>query len=183
MRKIIVSMMVTLDGYFAGPDGEIDWHNVDAEFNDFAVDQLNHADTLIFGRLTYRMMAAYWPSLAALRDDPAVAAKMNSLEKLVFSRTLPAVEWNNSRLARAGLPEEIAALKKGSGKDALIFGSGSIVSALAAAGLIDEYRLFVNPVVLGAGRTLFGDVGKRMEMKLLESRSFSSGNVLLRYIQ
>ena len=128
MRKVLVSEMVTLDGYFAGPNGEIDWHHVDAEFNEFAIDQLNHVDTLLFGRVTYQMMASYWPTPLAIRHDPIVADKMNSLSKVVFSKTLEKVDWSNTRLVRGEVAAEIARLKKEPGLDLVIFGSGSLVS-------------------------------------------------------
>src|SRR5258708_25381331 len=100
MKKLLVSEMVSVDGFFAGPNGEIDWHNVDEEFNTFAIEQLDSVDTLVFGRVTYELMASYWPTAEALKDDSVVAAKMNALPKIVFSKTLEKVEWNNSLLAK-----------------------------------------------------------------------------------
>ena len=107
MRKIFVSEMVSVDGFFAGPNGEIDWHNVDAEFNEYAIDMLDSVDLLMFGRVTYELMAAYWPSPEAIRDDPRVAARMNALPKLVFSRTLDRAAWANTGLAPEVLATEI----------------------------------------------------------------------------
>lgn len=182
MKKLLVSEMITLDGFFAGPNGEIDWHNVDDEFNVFAEEQLNSVDTLIFGRVTYELMASYWPTPAGLKDDPIIANIMNSLNKVVFSKTLKTVEWNNSRLATADLATEIQKLKEQPGKDMVIFGSGTIVSELAKLSLIDEYRLFINPVVLGKGKPLFQDLPERMNLQLIKSRQFKSGNVLLYYV-
>src|SRR5436190_1250490 len=103
MRKVIVSNMVSLDGFFAGLNGELDWHVVEDEFNQYAVNLLNSVDTILFGRLTYQLMAAYWPIPAAITDDPLVAQKMNTLSKVVFSKTLDKVEWNNSRLVKSDI--------------------------------------------------------------------------------
>src|SRR5512138_2820550 len=99
MRKVFANEMISVDGFFSGPAGEIDWHNVDAEFNDYAVEMLDSVDLLIFGRVTYELMAGYWPTPEALRDDPRVAARMNALPKLVFSRSLGRVAWENTVLA------------------------------------------------------------------------------------
>ena len=181
MRKTIVSEMMTLDGFFAGPDREIDWHNADGEFNEYAAAMLDSADTLVFGRVTYELMAGYWPARGAAEDDPLVAAKMNALEKVVFSRTLEKTGWNNARLAMAGVGEEIGEIKKRPGKDILVLGSGSIVSECARLGLVDEYRIMVNPVILGRGLTLFKDMPGRLKLKLVKTRTFRSGNVLLCY--
>jgi len=180
MKKLLISEMVSVDGFFAGPNGEIDWHNVNEEFNTFAIEQLNSVDTLVFGRVTYELMASYWPTEAAIKDDHEVAAKMNALQKVVFSKTLQKVEWQNSRLAKNDIVEEITQLKKEDGRDMVIFGSGKIVSVLAQAGLIDEYRLIVNPVVLGKGKSLFTGA-EQFKLKLLDTRQFQSGNVLLKY--
>jgi len=181
MRKVIVSMMVTLDGFFAGPNGEIDWHVVDEEFNEYADDLLSSVDTLLFGRVTYQLMADYWPSPSATTDDPIIADKMNQLHKIAFSRTLEKVEWNNSRLVKGNIAEEMAKLKQQPGKDMAIFGSGSIVSTFTQRGLIDEYRIIVNPVVLGNGKPLFKGIHDKLNLKLLKTKTFRSGNVMLCY--
>lgn len=181
MCKVVAFDMVTLDGFFAGPHGEIDWHNVDEEFNEFAIDQLASLDAVMFGRVTYQLMASYWPTPAATTDDPIVAAKMNAIPKVVFSTTLDQVAWENSRLVKADTAGAIAAIKQQSGKDVAIFGSGNLVTALAQAGLIDEYRLMVNPVVLGNGIPLFNGIQAAIPLKLLKTRQFRSGNVLLYY--
>jgi len=183
MRKIILFNMVTLDGFFEGPNGEIDWHNVDAEFNEFAIDQLNSADGLLFGRVTYQLMANYWPTPSAIKDDPVVAGLMNRLPKMVFSRTLAKAEWNNTRLVKGAerVAEEIARLKQQPGKDWLLFGSADLASTLTPLGLIDEYRIMVNPVVLGGGKPLFRGVKQKLNLKLVNAKTFRSGNVLLYY--
>ncbi len=181
MRKVFVSNLVTVDGFFAGPNGEIDWHNVDAEFNDYAISMLNSIDTMLFGRVTYDMMAGYWPTAAVLKDDPIVAGKMNSLAKIVFSKTLDKVEWENTRLVKENIAEEIQKLKQQPGKDIAILGSGTIVQLLTNLRLIDEYWLLVNPIILGKGKPLFKDIKEKVNLKLLDVRKFDSGNVMLKY--
>src|SRR5690349_8666241 len=111
MRKVFLFNMITLDGFFEGPNQDISWHNVDEEFNEFAINQLNEIDTLLFGRVTYQGMASYWPTDLAISDDPAVAGLMNSLQKVVFSKTLDKVAWNNSRLVKENAVEEVSTLK------------------------------------------------------------------------
>ena len=163
MRKVILFDMATLDGFFAGPNGEIDWHRVDEEFNEFAIAQLDSADGLLFGRVTYQGMASYWPTDMARTDDPIVAGKMNTLPKIVFSRTLDKVEWNNTRLVKGNVEEEISKLKQQPGQDWLLFGSADLASTLTNLGLIDEYRVMVNPVVLGHGKPLFKDIKEKLK--------------------
>lgn len=178
MAKIIVFNMLTLDGFFAGVDGEISWHNVDAEFNDFAIKQTPEFGTLIFGRITYELMAGYWPSQAVIKDDPIVAGIMNSAEKIVFSRSLDKAEWNNTKLMKKVDVDEIKKLKESSEKPMAIFGSGQIVQEFTKLGLVDEYRLMVNPVVLGKGKQLFKE---HMKLQLISHQEFKNGNVLLCY--
>ncbi len=173
--------MVTLDGFFEGPNREIDWHNVDDEFNEFAVDQLNSVDVLLFGRVTYELMAGYWPTPAATKNYSIVANKMNNLPKIVFSRTLKKAEWNNTRLVKEDVAEEISKLKQQPGKDLIIFGSAKLASSLINLGLIDEFRIIVNPVALGEGNPLFRDIKDKINLKLLKTKMFSSGNVSLYY--
>ncbi len=173
--------MVTLDGLFAGPNGEIDWHHVDEEFNDFAIAQLNSAGGLLFGRVTYQLMAGYWPTDSATTDDPIVAGKMNALPKIVFSKTLQSAEWNNTRLVKGNIAEELSKLKRQPGKDWLLFGSANLASTLTNLGLIDEYRVMVNPVVLGSGKPLFQGLKEKLALKLTDTKTFRNGNVLLCY--
>lgn len=181
MKKVIVSEMVTLDGFIAGPNGEIDWHNVDAEFNEFAIAQLDSVDTLIFGRVTYQLMADFWPTPAGTAENAAIAERMNKTQKVVFSRTLERLEWQNCRLVKGNVVEEVRRLKDQPGKDMVIFGSGTIVTELTKHCVVDEYRLFVNPVVLGNGIPVIRGVGDRILFRLLDSRRFANGNVLLFY--
>lgn len=181
MGRIIASEMVTVDGFFAGPGGELDWHVVDAGFNEYAVDLLNAADLLLFGRVTYQLMADYWTTPVAIKNDPVIAGKMNQLRKIVFSRTQQKLTWNNCKLKPQIIPEEITRMKQQPGGDIVILGSGTIVSAFARLGLMDEYRLIVSPVVLGRGKKLFDDLEARLRLKLLGTKATGSGNVLLCY--
>ena len=185
MRKVIVSMMVTLDGFFAGPKGELDWHIVDEEFNQYAIDLLSKVDALLFGKVTYQIMADYWPAAATNpstpKSDVEIADKMNNLPKIVFSKTLQEVKWNNSRLVKDNIAEEISKMKQQPGKDMVIFGSGSVVSTFMQHGLIDEYRIIVNPVVLGNGKPLFKGINGKQNLKLLKTKVLGSGVVILYY--
>jgi len=175
-------MMVSLDGYYEGSDGDISWHNADnSEFNDFAVQQTSAADTLLFGRKTYELMVSYWPTEIAKKDDPIVAGLMNSLPKIVVSKTLDKVDWENTRLIKENVAEEIAKLKRQPGKDIAILGSSDLTVFLTKQGLVDEYRIMVNPVALGAGKSLFTGLQDKVSLKLIRTRAFDSGNVLLTY--
>jgi dihydrofolate reductase len=181
MRKLISFMVVTLDGYYEGPNGEFDWPNVDDEFNEFAIRQLNDIDTLVFGRVTYEGMASYWPTPQAQEDDPAVTGVMNSVPKIVFSSTLDKADWQNTRLIKGDAAEGIMELKRQPGKDLALFGSPSLTVSLLERGLVDELRVMVHPILLGAGKSLFKGLQDRVSVKLQTTTTFSSGNVLLTY--
>jgi dihydrofolate reductase len=180
VRKMFSFMVVTVDGYYEGPNQQfIDWPTVDEEFDEFSVMQLDEVDTLVFGRVTYEMMAAYWPTPAADDDDPRVAARMNSLAKIVVSRTLDKAAWANTRLISD--TQDVRALKQQPGKDIAILASSDLTVNLLQMGLVDELRIMVSPLVLGAGKSVFKNAGNRVSLKLLRSRPFDSGNVLLYY--
>jgi dihydrofolate reductase len=184
MRKLVVFNQVTLDGYFTGMNGDISWahkDNQDAEWNAFIADNANAGGLLLFGRITYELMASYWPTPDAIKNDPVVAEAMNNLPKVVFSRTLKKASWNNTKLVKDSMPAQIRKMKKEPGKDMAILGSGSIVSQLAQEALIDEYQIGVNPVVLGNGRTMFDGIKEKLTLKLTKKRTFVNGNVLLCY--
>jgi len=172
---------MSLDGYFEGLNRDITWHNVDGEFNAFAVAMLNSVDLLLFGRVTYELMARFWPSPEALRDDPVTAERMNNLPKIVFSRTLERAVWNNTRLMKHHMEEEIMKLKKLPGGNMALLGSGEIMTQLAERGLLDEYWILVNPVALGNGKPMFKGLKERLHLRLLKTRAFRNGNVLLQY--
>ncbi|HEY9246821.1 MAG TPA: dihydrofolate reductase family protein [Candidatus Methanoperedens sp.] len=185
MGKIGVFNHVTVDGFFAGPHGEIDWFKLirkDEEWEKYTHGQAKSGSTLMFGHTTYEMMKSYWPTLDAIRSDPAMAEVVNNNPKIVISRTLESVEegpnWKNIRILNEIIPEEILKLKQK--ENITIMGSGTIVQQLANFGLIDEYSLVVVPVILGTGKPLFKDV-RKMDLKLLEARAFKNGIVLLRY--
>ncbi len=181
MRKIIFFMLISLDGYFEGPEHAIDWHNVDQEFNEFSNAQLDSTDLLLFGRVTYELMAGYWPGAEAARDDPVTAAAMNRLPKVVFSRTLNGVTWQNTRLVKENIVEEVRRLKAQPGKDIFIFGSSDLSLTLIRHDLIDEFRILVNPLLLGSGTPLFKGLQERLPLRLLKTRTFRNGNILLCY--
>lgn len=186
-RKLVVSMNLSLDGFLAGPRGELDWHleRWSSEMAEAAARQLAAADTILLGRRTYEAFAAYWPSrlldLSYSRADIAFAHMMNSHRKLVFSRTLQATAWQHAELARRSPQAEVRALRGAPGPDIILFGSGSLAATLAAARLVDEYLLWIHPLALGRGRPLFAALRQRQTLKLLGSHVFATGVVLLRY--
>ena len=176
---------VTVDGFFAGPNGEIDWFKAiekDDEYDAFTHEQAGSENTLLFGRTTYEMMQSYWPTPDAIESDPAMAKVMNDSPKIVISKSLERVEegpnWKNVRLLREIDRGEIARLKERG--DVTILGSGSIVQQLSNLGLIDSYQFFVVPIVLGSGKSLFQDV-RQMNLRLAGSRSFRNGVVMHQY--
>lgn len=182
MGKVVCFLMASIDGYDEGTTPwSLDWHNVDAEFNEFAIRQLDDSEVLLFGRATYAGMAQYWPSPEAQRDDPEVATRMNGKPKIVFSHTLdaPDPEWTNTRLMKD--VQELNVLKKECTKDLLVLGSTVLATRLLQLGLLDELRIIVAPVILGAGRSMFKTAADRFSVKLLSTREFRSGNVLLTY--
>jgi dihydrofolate reductase len=195
MRRIVMFNRVSADGYFAAADGNLNWVVPDEELEQMGAGSLSGADTILFGRKTYEMFEGFWPkavSDAPTAPDPhgqrrlsaearAMGVWINAVTKWVFSRTRKEVTWTNSRLFRELDPHQIETLKRGPGKDIMIFGSGSIVSQLTEHGLIDVYDLVVAPVFLGRGRTLVDGLPRGRKLELTESRSFPSGNVLLQY--
>jgi dihydrofolate reductase len=183
MRKLIAFEQVSLDGFFVDGKGDMSWaHKRDPEWTEFAGSNAGGDAALLFGRVTYEMMASFWPTPAAMETMPAVAKGMNEMPKLVFSRTLEKVSWNNTTLLKGDPAAEVRKKKKESGPDMAILGSGSIVSQLTQAGLIDELQIVVNPIVLGQGRTLFAGAKQKIGLKLIRSRAFGNGNVVLYYV-
>jgi dihydrofolate reductase len=190
MRRIVMINWISIDGFFAGPNGEIDWMlrdpEVDKALHEPRDDQSGSAgsDTMLLGNTTYTMFENSWPQIAKDPNAPEelhkLADEVIGMTKIVFSRTRQAVTWENSRLLRGDLVEQVKRLKQQGGTPIIIFGSGTLVQPLSNAGLIDEYFLAVTPVVLGDGKRLFQDVHK-MNLRLREARHFKSGNVLLRY--
>lgn len=179
MRQLIMWNLVTLDGYFEGPKPwDLEWHNYvwGEELEKLSLEQAGSIGMLLFGRRTYEGMAAYWSSA-----EGDIAAFMNTVPKVVFSRTLETAGWKNTRLVTTDATEEVARLKQGSGKDLYIFGSADLSATLSRHGLIDEYRLALVPVVLGGGNPLFKPSAQRRPLRLVEARPLKSGAVILRY--
>jgi dihydrofolate reductase len=187
MRKVIVTMWVTLDGCIAGPNGEMDWvaQHFDEAMGKYEDEVVSAADTLLLGRVTYESFAGSWPKVpdnpSASEGEKAYARKLNAMRKIVFSRTLEKVEWNNSTLMKEILAEEIEHLKQQQGRDILIYGSASIVQALTNLGLIDEYQLLVYPIVLGSGKPLFQGITSRVHLNLVKTEAPGSGIARLYY--
>jgi dihydrofolate reductase len=188
MRKLTVFNHVTLDGYFVDKNGDMSWAKADhqdAEWNAFVAENASGGASgggeLLFGRITYELMAGFWPTPFAIESMPDIAKAMNSMAKIVFSRTLEQASWNNTTLVKGDLAAEIRKMKRKSGEGMTILGSGSIVSQLAPVGLIDEYQIVVNPIVLGEGRTMFEGIEEKLSLKLTKTRAFRNGNVLLCY--
>ncbi len=179
MRKVIVSNLVTLDGFFEGKNGELDWFIVDEEFFDYVKEMFKSVDTILYGRKTYEMMADYWPE--AEDNDPTITHFMNKLPKIVFSKTLANADWNNSKIIKENIAEEVHELKKLPGKDMVIFGSGEIVSYLTKERIIDEYRIILNPVILGKGNPMFKNIEDKINLNLFKIRKLKSGVIILYY--
>ncbi len=177
MRRVIVSNLMSLDGFFEGPNKEFDWFVPDEGFLEYARKLLRSVDTILFGRTTYLHMAAYWPHAAA--DE--IADKMNHLPKVVFSKALQKVEWNHSRLVHGDAAEEVLKLKQMPGGDMVILGSAALASSLLQAGLIDEYRIIIDPILIGAGHPLFQNIKEKLRLKLISTQTLSSGVVILSY--
>jgi dihydrofolate reductase len=195
VRRIIMFNRVTADGYFAAPDGNLNWVVPDDTLDSAGVEAIPSVDTILFGRRTYEMFERFWPHAlddsstaadphAAGRRSPAMRAMaiwINEASKLVFSRTLKDVTWKHSRLLHELDPREIEAMKKQPGRNMIVFGSGSLVSQLTQHGLIDEYQFVVSPILLGSGRPLFSGGSKSSALNLIEVNKYQSGNVMLRY--
>lgn len=176
MGKVVVSEFVTLDGVMHAPH-EWSFPFWNDEIAKFKFDELFASDALLLGRVTYEGFAAAWPSQT---DEQGYADRINNLPKWVVSATLKEVPWKNSRLIQANVAEEVSSLRQQTDRNLLIFGSGKLIETLLPHGVIDEYALLVYPIVLGRGRRLFGD-GSNTSLKLVETRSFASGVVLLNY--
>ena len=177
MRRVVASEYVSLDGVMEAPEKWTFqfWNDEHAKY---AQDQLFASDALLLGRVTYQVFAAAWPSRT---DEAGFADRMNGLSKFVVSTTLEAAEWNNSSLITGDVAEKVSELKRQPGGDILIYGSGGLVDTLMRHGLIDEYRLWVHPVVVGSGKRLFRDGSEATVLRLVETEAFSSGVVVLTY--
>lgn len=180
--KLTVTMWVTLDGFIAGPDGELDWIKGDDEMSDYEISLISQADTLLLGRKTYQEFYAYWSEKGPPKEgwEKNFAKKINALHKIVVTKTLDKAEWSDSKIISEVAPEKIQKLKKESEKGIVMYGSASIVQQLTNLGLIDEYQLLVHPILLGQGKKLFLDANKTA-LKLTASKAFKSGVMVLTY--
>jgi dihydrofolate reductase len=176
MRGLIMWNMVTLDGMFEGPNRDISWFVFNDELEKYILETQAEADTLLFGRVTYQLMADYWP-----KAEGSIAEFMNRVAKVVFSRTLAGVDWANTTLIKDNAPDEIAKIKRQPGKDIFAFGSADFSQTLMRHGLVDEYRFGINPVILGRGTPFFKGGEQHAELKLIEARPLNSGLVILHY--
>jgi dihydrofolate reductase len=183
MRKVVVPMSVSLDGYYAGPNGEIDWHEISVELHEYLNTELATAGAFLEGRVTWQLMADYWPTADEDPDAPQVikefAAIWRDMPKVVYSRTLDTAGWG-TEIVRDVVPADIEAMKAEPGGD-LVIGGGEVVNEYRRHGLVDQYRLLVVPVVLGDGKPLFHPVDEAERLRLVESKTFGNGVVLLRY--
>ena len=182
MAKVRVFNQVSVDGFFCDVQGDVNWaHKFDPEWMDFVASNASGNGVLLFGRKTFQMMEAAWTSPMAAKMNPALAERMTQLPKVVFSRTLETVGWANTTLIRDDLLGAVRELKRLEGPDRVVMGSGSVVAQLTQAGLVDEYQLVLNPIILGRGRTLFEGLEPKRALSLKKSRPFSNGNVVLWY--
>jgi len=180
MRKIFVSNIVSVDGYYAGLNKEFDWFTPNNQFFEYARAMMLEVGAIMYGRTTYQFMEAYWPH--ARENDPVITERMNNLHKIVFSKSLASADWGETTLLREIVHDEIAQLKQQPGGDIVILGSGEIVSALTTLGLIDEYRLIISPVILGNGQTLFKGVTRRVGLQLVQTNMLGNGIQLQYYV-
>jgi len=182
MRKVIASEFVTLDGYMVGPNEDMSWvlNNFNEDMERYEGNLMDSIDTILLGRVTYDIMTNYWPT----HPEELGAHNMNSTPKIVFSKTLAKAEWgkwNNARLVKDHVAEEIAELKQLPGKNMVIYGSANLVQGFSRLGLIDEYHLLVHPLVLGGGKPLFATMTQPLNLRLLRAESFKNGVALLCY--
>lgn len=186
MRKVKLQMQVTLDGFVGGPNGELDWMvwDWDDVLKEYAAELTNSADTFMMGRATGEGMAVYWPTVASnpesKEEDLWMADILNSAPKIVFSRTVSAINWDNARVA-SNIVAEVRQLKQQRGKDLLLYGGAGIVASFIKENLIDEYHLFVNPVAIGSGKAIFNSLEKNRKLKLVNTIRSSAGIVILCY--
>jgi dihydrofolate reductase len=181
MRQLNVFNFLTLNGFYQGARGDLSWHRHGEEEAKFSQESLGADNALVFGRVTYQMMAAYWPTPLASKSNPAVAAAMNAAEKMVFSRTLSRADWGHTTLVNTDAVSTLKNLKETAGRNMTILGSGTLLAELADAGLIDNYQFMIDPVALGEGTPAFSHIRRKLDLKLTGTRTFKSGVVLLSY--
>jgi len=182
MRKILVFNNLSLDGMFSDAQGGVGWAKRDGdELTEYVKQSRGDVATYLFGKTTYQMFASFWPTPAGKAANPYFAKILGEGRKIVFSKTLTKADWENTVIEPTADAKTIARLKAAKGGDCLIFGSGRLVRDLARQGLIDEYQLVLNPVILGNGHPMFGPLPDHIELHLLEAKPFKNGTVLLRY--
>lgn len=193
MRNVILSMMVSLDGSIAGPNHDLGWFRTDEQFEEEMLTLLNGVDAMLFGRVAYEELAAYWPTAGAQSSleapggftskarEIAFARLMNTLPKIVYSRTLTTLEWGPGRLVHENIAEDVASMKQQPGKDLVLFAGAEIARTFTNLDLFDEYRLMIHPLVVGQGVPLFKDITGNRQLTLSRTRTFSSGVVLMQY--
>jgi dihydrofolate reductase len=183
MRKIIYLVHASLDGRIDGPNGEFDWPVMGTELPAYSIGLNDRVDTFLYGRVVWEMMSGFWPHAESMSNDAhdlEFAPIWRRTPKIVFSKTLEMAAWN-TRVISEDIAEQVTGLKRRPGKDLLLTGGSGLAATLTRLGLIDEYHIVVHPVVLGGGRPLFPKPEDRMAMRLVESRTFNSQTVLLRY--
>jgi dihydrofolate reductase len=185
MRKLKLQVQMTIDGFIAGPNGEMDWltFNWDDELKKYVTDITEPVDCIILGRKLAEGFIPHWAKVAANPDHPEFTAgkKFSETYKVVFTKTLDRSEWGNTVLAKGDLVDEVTKLKKQDGKDIIAYGGATFVSALIQQGLIDEFHLFINPTAIGMGRSIFKELDRKQELSFIKSTSFDCGIVVLNY--
>lgn len=181
MRTLTVFNFITLNGFYKGEDNDISWHRHGAEEGQHSVEALKADNILLFGRVTYEMMASWWPTPMAAEAYPEVAKGMNNAEKIVFSNTIEDPKWANTKVLNDNIIEKIRQLKSQPGKDMTLLGSGSIVAQFADAGLIDSYQIMTDPVVITSGTAIFNGIKKPLNLQLTDTKNFKSGVILATY--
>lgn len=181
MRKLTVFSFITLNGFYKGADNDTSWHRHGEEESQYSVDAMKSESILLFGRVTYEMMASWWPTPMATEAYPEVAKGMNSAEKILFSNSIEDPKWNNTRVMNGDITEKIRQIKQQPGKDLTILGSGSVVSQFADAGLIDQYQIMIDPVALPSGTPIFNGIKNGFRLELTDTKIFKSGTIVLTY--
>ena len=185
MRNLIFFMHTSLDGFVAGLNGEMDWIKLDDDMFDFVATMTDNADTALYGRVTYQLMESYWPKAGeqpnATKHDIEHSRWYNKVSKVVLSKTINETGLSNTKVISDQLKDNINKIKKQEGKNILIFGSPTASHSLLSLGLIDEFWLFVNPILLGQGKPLFKDINENIKLKLAETKTFACGVIALHY--
>lgn len=193
MRNVILSMMVSLDGSIARPDGNLDWFRTDRDFEDEMLTLLGQVDVMLFGRVSYELLAEYWPTAgtASAREAPGgfsshdraveFARFMNTIPKIVYSKTLTSADWGPARIVSEGIADDITAMKREPGRDIVLFAGGRLASTFVNLDLVDRYRLMIHPIVIGRGLPLLQDIAADRDLELTRTRTFASSVVLLEY--